>query len=196
MLLSAFLPSTALADSIQVSGNGALSQNDVSVSSNQTSSTMQSNYTSSTNVVNTNANTGSNQENNNTGGSNSTNTGGIYSAVTLTNTAGNNVIASTPSGPMNNLNTNIGVNGNGFASSNSVGVQMNSSTQQDQLNVTQQYNKVAANLNTGNNTTSDNTGGSSWFWNIGNSGSNGTQSGPISSTVMITNTAGNNFLGH
>ena len=72
---------------VEVSGNGASSDNTVNISVNQSTSVSQTNNANITNSVSANANTGSNSANNNTGGDTSINTGDASTKVALNNTA-------------------------------------------------------------------------------------------------------------
>lgn len=146
----------ALALTVEVSGNGADSDNTANVSVNQSTSINQTNNANISNNVDANANTGGNSANNNTGGDTSINTGDASTKVALNNTA-NSSKASI--GCCDLLSAAISISGNGAGSDNNVSFNLNNSRNVSTENNLNIDNDVDADANTGDNEANGNTGG-------------------------------------
>lgn len=81
------LSKPAFSQNLEISGNGADSQNSVTVNNNSNTNLIQGGNAQITNDVNTQANTGGNQANGNTGGGASINTGNSQTNTTINNNA-------------------------------------------------------------------------------------------------------------
>lgn len=90
IMLSTLAPSAFAATSIDVSGNGSRSNNDVSVSQNHRIDVNQQNNADFNNDIRVNANTGGNRTNNNTGGDVFLGTGNADTSVSVSNMANMN----------------------------------------------------------------------------------------------------------
>lgn len=179
VLVSALAP-MASADTVNVTGNGALSNNTVSVASNTTTAVNQSNNANISNNIKSDASTGDNSSDFNTGGSTTIKTGNATTNVTVNNAANLNQ-ANLPSCACNSDPTNISVGGNGAYSSNEVGALNTSSVFVNQTNNANYNNDVNATSSTGKNDDSYNTGGGSII-----------VSGDASTNVNVTNAANAN----
>lgn len=140
---------------ITVSGNGADSNNTVSVTDTQTTTVSQTSTGDTNNNVTQNADTGNNSASDNTGGSTSVSTGNVNSETSVSTTAN----TSTVSTPCCDTGTNITVSGNGSDSQNTVNYTSTNTT-----NVTLDQdatinNNLSVTANTGNNNANNNTGG-------------------------------------
>lgn len=169
----------------QISGNGAVSSNSITNTMRNTASISQSNNANFSNTVWINGNTGGNNASFNTGGNTTISTGSTSATVDISNVAGKNV-------------ANIGVLGcgcfmttgsaviadNGAFSNNRISQSMNNSLRVNQNNTTSLNNRVNVSGSTGHNSSSFNTGGSSFI---------GT--GSANADVMVHNVAGGNQLG-
>lgn len=149
----------AFADTtIQISGNGAGSQNFTQVSQSNSQTVTQSNNANVTNDVHSNASTGGNDANFNTGGNTTVKTGDASTTSNVTNTLNSNAAnvncASCASG-----NTNVDISGNGAFSGNTVNLKSNNSTSVGQHNTANVNNDVDSNAKTGGNDAKLNTGG-------------------------------------
>lgn len=147
----------ALADTVTVSDNGALSNSAVNVTNSSNTVVKQTNNSNISNNINSNASTGGNSSNFNTGGNTTISTGNAKSTVTVNNASNLNQ-ASVPS--VSNTPTTVTVSGNGKDSSNNVSTTNANNVFLDQTNEANYNNDVNANATTGNNDTSFNTGGS------------------------------------
>jgi len=159
VLVSALAP-LASADTVDVTGNGALSQNAVSVSSNTTTSVNQTNNANISNNINSNASTGNNSADFNTGGGTTIKTGNATNNVSVNNAANLNQASLSNCG-CNSDPINVSVGGNGAYSSNGVSANNTSSVFVNQTNDANYNNKINANSSTGNNDSSYGTGGGS-----------------------------------
>lgn len=93
ILLSSISPAAFAAKSVYISGNGASSDNTVSVSQNSRTNVSQSNDARISNTVNTNSNNGGNSAGSNTGGDVRIVTGSAGTHVGISNVANANVLS-------------------------------------------------------------------------------------------------------
>lgn len=177
-LLGSAALSPVFADDVQVTGNGAFTDNQVQANAQTTTQTTQSNTTQATNTVTTDNSTGNNSANFNTGGTVVVQTGNANANVGVSNTAGSNTAQVANTVP---TNANTAVVSNGAFSDNSTQANTSNTTSLQQTNTTDFANKVNVNNNTGNNEANFNTGS-----NV----SVGT--GNANAWVGISNTAGSN----
>lgn len=141
--------------SLSVIGNGAGSDNQVTVSQTSTTQVNQSNDADVTNIVSTNANTGGNDANFNTGGQVTVDTGNAEVNAHVTNNLNTNVAE------VENCNcaqdADVLVKGNGAFSDNNVDYSTRNKVELDQDNDADVYNNVEADANTGKNSAGFNT---------------------------------------
>ena len=146
----------ALATEIVIDGNGANSDNYVTVNNTNTTSVTQNNTANVTNTVKTDADTGDNKANYNTGGNVGIQTGDAEVKANVSNTLNSNqaqVNCCAAAG------TDVKISGNGAKSDNTVklgNTNLNSVTQNNNAKVT---NDVDADAETGDNDANFNTGG-------------------------------------
>jgi hypothetical protein len=160
VLVSALAPIASADTTINVTGNGALSNNAVSTSSNTTSVVNQTNNADISNNVNSNASTGGNSSNFNTGGQSTIRTGNATDNVSINNAANLNSVTVSNCGCSSDP-INVSVGGNGAYSSNGVSTNNTSSTFLNQNNDANYNNNVTANATSGKNDSSFDTGGGS-----------------------------------
>lgn len=158
VLLSSVAPMAfAASTSIELSGNGAGSDNTASVNQTSTNTVSQNNVANVTNNVQTNANTGGNSSNFNTGnGSTTVDTGDANVTTNVSNDLNKNVADDSNCNCASS--TDVLVSGNGALSNNTVGVTNSNTTSVQQGNNAQVRNDVSANATTGNNEAGFNTG--------------------------------------
>jgi hypothetical protein len=156
--LLASVATPVLADTtVQISGNGAGSDNYATVNQSNTNTVSQSNTANVTNNVTSNADTGHNDAGFNTGGDVTINTGDAKTSANVTNTLNSN--AAQIAGCNCAGDTNVKVSGNGAYSDNLVTLKdtnTNSVSQANEANVT---NNVDNTAKTGDNKANENTGG-------------------------------------
>lgn len=143
---------------VNVSGNGAFSQNGVSVEQNKAVFLNQDNNANFVNNVNANANTGKNDNSFNTGGESIVVTGNATTNVSVNNEANKNW-AVIGGGNGSNGGSSVTISGNGAFSENGVALAENSAVVLDQVNSANIANYVDAKANTGKNDATFNTGG-------------------------------------
>lgn len=146
----------ASAQTVNVSGNGENSYNQVNVTSNNSLMLNQSNTSYVTNTVNSTLNTGGNTVNGNTG-SNIWLTSGPATFSTNINNTGNSNSAKLSGCNTCGLSSNVTSNGNGEGSRSIVNLTSTTSTSLNQNNNTTYNNQINQNVNTRNNTVSANT---------------------------------------
>lgn len=151
----------AFAYDVNVSGNGAFSDNNVSYSQSSRTNVTQSNSSNITNDVSVSNDTGGNSSSFNTGGNSTVQTGDAISRVTISNTGGTN-IATLPSCGCNQTGGSISVTGNGAFSENRVRANSQNSVSYNQSNYSRFNNYVDVNNTTGNNKGGYNTSGWSY----------------------------------
>ncbi len=146
----------AYAEEIVISGNGANSQNEVSVESNQNTAVHQDNSSEIQNNVDSNANTGDNTSNSNQGDT-AIKTGDTSSEVNISNENINaNVATNNPC--CTNSETTIKIENNGAESNNIINSQTSQTVNSNQNNNTVITNNITVKANTGSNTASYNNG--------------------------------------
>lgn len=143
---------------IQISGNGAGSDNFTTVNQSSTTTVTQSNTANVTNNVDSDANTGGNDASFNTGGNTTVTTGPATSNTTVTNTLNTNS-AQVGCNNCANGGTDVLVQGNGGLSNNTVAVGSSNATTLNQTNVANVSNTVDSDANSGRNNARLNTGG-------------------------------------
>jgi len=157
VLVSALAP-LASADTVTVSGNGALSGSVVNVTNSSNTVVNQTNNANISNNINTNASTGGNSSNFNTGGNSTIKTGDANNTVNVTNAA--NLNQATVSCGCDNSGVDVNVTGNGAESENGVNANNANQVFLNQNNDANYNNNITANSSTGKNDSSYNTGGS------------------------------------
>ena len=156
-LLAQALTPLAFADTtVEISGNGADSDNTATVVQVNETGVFQLNNAEIRNDVSVSANSGGNDANNNTGGDVSIDTGNATSDTTISNTANANVADVSGCCPGD---VDVKISGNGANSDNNAKVKVKSETLVVQENNASVANFVTAKLNTGKNDANNNTGG-------------------------------------
>lgn len=158
-LMFNLLAPAAYADTtVEISGNGNNSTNDVNVTNNNTTNVTQNNsFTVELNIT-SKASTGKNSANNNTGGNVDIFTGDASSTVDVTVKGGNNTV-NAQSCPCNTTD-NVTVSGNGNGSNNTANVTNKSNQTANQTtNATVKVKKLKSKAKTGKNNASGNTNG-------------------------------------
>lgn len=169
VLLYAMAPIT-LADTITVTGNGALSANAVNSTSNQTTVVNQTNNAAVSNNVSSSASTGGNSADFNTGGNTTIKTGDANNTVNVS-TAVNLNKASVDPCACDSGAANVTISGNGALSENTANVGSNNSVVLSQNNNASISNNIDASSKTGANDAGFNTGGNTTIW-TGNASTN------------------------
>lgn len=182
LLTVASVPSAFAATDVNVSGNGAFSDNNAAVSSSCSTSLDQTNVSNISNNVVTRANTGGNTASFNTGGSVTIFTGDATTDVEVSNAAGSNVASVDGSG-CSTGSTDVSVHGNGAFSDNSVYVRNWDRESWRQFNANYLRNQIYTNLTTGNNSANFNTGTDVVI-----------HTGSTNADVEVENEAGSNVL--
>lgn len=155
LLLNAIVP--VLADTtIQISGNGAGSDNYANVTSTSQTSVTQSNTANISNDVNSTATTGSNDSNFNTGGQTTTMTGAANVTSDVSTQANENVATTNCCGTGD---TTVKISGNGAESTSTVTPDISNKTTLDQSNKADISNNIDSTATTGKNDANSNTGG-------------------------------------
>lgn len=181
VLINALAP-VALAESVTVTGNGALSNNAVNSTTNSTTTVNQSNAANIVNNVKSNASTGGNSSNFNTGGDSKIVTGNATTNVSVSTAANLNKASVANCGACSGGATNVTIKDNGASSENEANVSKNSSVFLNQGNAASIVNDIDAKANTGKNDNSFNTGGESV-----------TKTGNATTNVEVANLANANF---
>lgn len=143
--------------SLQVSGNGANSDNTIAYAQNNSTNINVTNNANITNNVNGNANTGYNEASNNTGGNVSISTGSITVSDTIKNNSVNVYEVNASSG--NGQDVSITIKDNGTDSFNSIKFSDENNVNIDVNNSANIVNNSNWDLNTGGNKANGNTGG-------------------------------------
>lgn len=156
ILANGFAPVAFAGTTIEISGNGAGSDNWANVSQNTTTVVNQTNNANVNNNVTSNASTGGNNANFNTGGNTTISTGNATTNTTVTNVLNSNQaeVNCCQSG-----NTTVNISGNGAYSDNGVQLNQGTVTAVNQSNNANVNNNVDANAKTGGNDAYKNTGG-------------------------------------
>lgn len=157
LLGSSLTPAFAGTTTLEITGNGADTQNNTNVTSTSNTVVSQTNDANINNSVVSNSSSGGNTADKNTGGSVSVDTGDSKTVVNVQNTANSNVA------DVKNCNCNSDVkvleSGNGADSKNNAKLNLTDSTVVAQTNSSDVTNKVNASSDTGSNQASKNTGG-------------------------------------
>lgn len=142
---------------LEISGNGSDSDNDVKVELQQQTTVVQSNEAKVENKIDASASTGGNEAEDNTGGNVSIQTGNATTDVKVENTLNSNTATVDC---CNAGNVDVLISGNGSDSENEVELEMEKSgIEVFQYNKADVDNEVDANAKTGNNEAEGNTGG-------------------------------------
>ncbi len=181
MIYAALATPALAATNVHVTNNGSLSKNVVVVAKKNSNTTLQTNVTKVKNNVGTTQNTGKNSASFNNGGNSTVTSGGATSTVAIVNTGGGNTATNNCGCPEGD--TEVHVTHNGAGSVNGAVVLEKNSSFTSQSNNTKFTNNVWTTQNTGKNSASFNTGGTS-----------DVESGPAKSTVGIENNGGGNTL--
>jgi hypothetical protein len=144
------------ANELVITGNGADSNSDVQLSTENNTSVVQNNDAKVTNSISIVGDTGSNRLNKNTGGMVRTITGDALSGVQVSNMLNSN---SAEVGCCEGGDTEVLVDGNGADTTNNARVRDSRNTEMFQINNSEVKNDVETELSTGDNTASKNTGG-------------------------------------
>ena len=156
VLLNALAP-LALADTnLEISGNGAFSDNTAKVNTSNNTTVVQNNDANIKNDVDVKANTGHNDANFNTGGDTTIMTGDANATVKVDNAV--NVNKANVSSCCSN-DTNVLISGNGAYSDNDVKLNSSNDVNVFQNNKANVKNDVDVKANTGHNDANFNTGG-------------------------------------
>lgn len=158
ILLQALSPA-AFAATVDVSGNGAFSDSDVSISNESKTIVDQTNDATVTNNISSNASTGGNSSSFNTGGDSRIVTGDAINKVDVSTAVNVNKALIDQSGSNHDFNAKI--SGNGAFSDNTVDATNKNLVKLNQDNDADITNDIHANANTGKNDSSFNTGGDS-----------------------------------
>jgi hypothetical protein len=159
LLLLVATPALASTD-IEITDNGANSDNSVTIEDKNETKVDQSNKAQVSNVVGLTVNTGGNTASKNTGGDSKITSGDIEAGVAI-HTHVNANEATVDSCCDEDSDANIDINGNGAKSESNVTTKKESKTKLGQTNKAQVGNVVGAYLETGDNETSKNTNGDS-----------------------------------
>lgn len=144
--------------SLNISGNGAVSDNSISVDKNSMTNLNQQNNANVTNDVSSKANSGKNTADFNTGGDVTIGTGPAITSVDVRTNANRNV-ASIGSNGGRGGDLDVNVTGNGAFSDNGVDVDLDKNVNLNQNNNASIYNDVDVKANSGDNGAFANTGG-------------------------------------
>lgn len=156
MVLNIATPALAGETSLEISGNGAHTDNVVKVETENKTEVKQENKLDVNNNFDVKSNTGKNNANDNGSGNVEIKTGNADTTVKA-NTAGNSNVANT--GCCANNDTNVKVSGNLEKSDNSVYLDQKNKVDVDQDNDADVDNDVDVDSNTGKNYADDNIGG-------------------------------------
>jgi hypothetical protein len=147
---------TAIAQEIVITGNGAGSNNEVTVTSTQQTNVQQTNTAEVSNNIATDANTGGNTASDNTGENVNIQTGNVETTTQATNTLNYSEANIEPCDCVASFTTKISGNGTGLGN-----IINNTYVSQTNLSVNQSasvINNLTTNANTGNNTANNNSG--------------------------------------
>ncbi|MGI5827630.1 MAG: hypothetical protein ACOX6V_01255 [Patescibacteria group bacterium] len=156
MLLQVFA-SIALAETIEISGNGADSENDAMVNTTKQTTVVQNNTAEIFNDIEAEAETGENEANDNTGGDTLIMTGNATTSVDVATRVNLNAIEDRVETQRDD--TSILISGNGADSDNDVDLNSLEETEIFQDNFAYIENDIEAEAETGENEANRNTGG-------------------------------------
>lgn len=157
-LVFSFVPRTALAEEVAVTGNGFDSSNEVTVLSNDQASVNQSNSADVSNSVNVDTNTGGNLASDNTRGDTQVTTGNASVSTSISNTANISTITQNCCSQASG-NIQAVISGNGTGSQNTIGVSNTSQTTVTSVQSAQITNIISGTAITGTNRADNNTSG-------------------------------------
>lgn len=149
----------AMAESIEITGNGSLSVNTANVTEANVTTVSQNNTAVVSNNVSSNANSGGNSANFNTGGDVNVVSGAAKSSTEVTNALNTNNAQIAPCGNCAGNAGDVTISGNGATSFNTANLNSTNATVAGQNNVAAVTNNVASNANSGDNAAGFNTGG-------------------------------------
>lgn len=155
VLFQAVAPVALAANTVEISGNGAGSDNVASVTQTSSTTVNQSNTAYVTNNVESDADTGDNSANFNTGGSVTVDTGGVEVDATVTNNLNSNAAAVDCCAAGD---TDVLIEGNGSFSDTTAGVRTENTTTVNQGNYANVTNDIDVEAETGENDANSNTG--------------------------------------
>ncbi len=157
IVFASFGSSVLASTDITVSGNGAFSNNNVSLNQSTNTTVTQTNTATVTNNVSSSANTGGNSAFGNTGGDTAIHTGSATTNTTVDNALNTNAASVNTCGCQGD--TTLKISGNGAVSDNSITDNSTHNTVLTQSNDATVTNNVSSNAKTGGNSADDNTGG-------------------------------------
>lgn len=143
---------------VKIAGNGAYSENEAEVKTDNKVNVDQDNTAKINNKVYVDQNTGYNDANKNTGGDVAVETGDASATVSVSNEANSNWAAVT-AGPNGGGVMSVEISGNGANSENEAEVSLSTNKNIDQNNYANIGNLIGVESNTGNNDANKNTGG-------------------------------------
>lgn len=155
MVLNVSVPAFA-STTIEISGNGAKSENYANVEQENTQKISQENTANVTNTVDTDANTGDNEANYNTGGDVGIQTGDAKVKVNVSNDLNRNAASINC---CEASNTEVKISGNGADSDNLVELEVENKNSIEQDNDADVDNNIDVDATTGDNEAGSNTGG-------------------------------------
>lgn len=144
---------------VEISGNGAKSENGVVLGSSNSTTVAQNNDANVRNNIDTDAKTGYNDANSNTGGDVTINTGKAIAGATVATTANSNSAKIGGGLGQSNPSAKFIISGNGADSKNSINAGLSNGTTLSQDNNAHIRNDVDADAKTGDNDANFNTGG-------------------------------------
>lgn len=157
-LVFSFVPLTAFAEEVAVTGNGSDTLNEGSASNNDQTSVNQSNSADVSNSVNVDTNTGDNLASDNTSGDTQVTTGNASVSTSISNTANASTVTQDCCLQSGDNNQAV-ISGNGTGSQNTVGVSNISQTTVTSVQSAQITNIISGTAITGNNRANNNTSG-------------------------------------
>ena len=173
------LPVFATGITVNISGNGSGSTNNVTYTQTNNNTVNQTNNTTVTNTVNATSDTGGNDANDNTGGDEEIGTGDATTHVTVNTATGTNNATVDSCGCPDQVTVNV--TDNGHDSDNAVAYTTSNTNFVTQINTATVTNNIDVEAETGDNDANDNTGGSVWI-----------DTGDAWATTNVTNNIGSN----
>lgn len=158
LVFGSFMPAALGQLTLEITGNGSGSTNDLNFSSTSNTVVTQTNVANISNNVDVDADTGGNDAEGNTGGDVAVSTGDSSVSVGVSNQANSNAASvDSCNGCLNDLT--VAISGNGSDSDNEANVAVENATHVTQTNVANISNNVDIDSDTGDNDANDNTGG-------------------------------------
>ncbi len=152
-------PAAFASTTVEISGNGAHSNNTANVTNNNSVNVTQNNTLNVSVNISSSANTGGNKANDNTGGDVNITTGNANSTASLNVTGGVNVANVTSCGCEDQSNDSITISGNGKKSDNKSVLNNTNKKTVNQTSKTYVSAWIKSKANTGKNKANDNTNG-------------------------------------